>query len=138
MEFNPIIAEKICERLAGGEFLRTMCREEGMPSWQSVYRWMDADPEFAGAIARARVSGFDALAEDSVLMLDEAPARCDTQFGDKVDPGHVQWLKNRAEQRLKLLAKWSPKKYGDKQEVTHKVEDATTERLLQGRTRTGG
>jgi hypothetical protein len=37
-----------------------------------------------------------------------------TEHGDKVDSGYVAWQKNRAEQRLKLLAKWFPKKYGDR------------------------
>ena len=45
------------------------------------------------------------------------PERTGTPFGDKVDAGYVVWQKNRAEQRLKLLAKWSPKKYGDRQQV---------------------
>jgi hypothetical protein len=33
---------------------------------------------------------------------------------ERIDSAHVAWLKNRAEQRMKLLAKWNPKKYGDR------------------------
>lgn len=69
-------------------------------------------------------------------MIDEAPARCETQFGDKVDPGHVQWQKNRVEQRLKLLAKWSPKKYGERIEIDGKLDVGVAERLARARNRT--
>lgn len=112
--YTPEIAAKICERIANGETLRAICRDEGMPHWTTVYAWIDADEAFSLRIAHARELGFDAIAEETLAILDEAPERCETQFGDKVDAGHVAWQKNRAEQRLKLLAKWSPKKYGDR------------------------
>lgn len=54
-----------------------------------------------------------------MAIVDQIPERTLTEHGDKVDPGHVAWLKNRAEQRLKLLAKWSPKRYGDRQQIEH-------------------
>ena len=116
--YTEEIADEICRRLANGEFLRVICREEGMPHWNTVHDWKQANPEFAGRIARAREVGFDAIAEDSMVLLEEKPERTGTQFGDKVDPGYVAWQKNRAEQRLKLLAKWSPKKYGEKVALT--------------------
>ena len=116
--YTEEIADEICRRLANGEFLRVICREEGMPHWNTVHDWKQANPEFAGRIAHAREIGFDAIAEDSMVLLEEKPERTGTQFGDKVDPGYVAWQKNRAEQRLKLLAKWSPKKYGEKVALT--------------------
>lgn len=116
--YTEEIADEICRRLANGEFLRVICREEGMPHWNTVHDWKQANPEFAGRVARAREVGFDAIAEDSMVLLEEKPERTGTAFGDKVDPGYVAWQKNRAEQRLKLLAKWSPKKYGEKVALT--------------------
>jgi hypothetical protein len=47
--------------------------------------------------------------------VDQPPER--DQFG-KIDPGWVAHQKLRAEHRLKLLAKWNPKKYGDKLDTT--------------------
>lgn len=112
--YSEEIADEICRRLANGEFLRVICREEGMPHWNTVHDWKQANPEFAGRFARARAIGLDAIAEDSLVILEEAPERVATAFGHKVDPGHVAWQKNRAEQRLKILAKWDPKRYGEK------------------------
>ena len=37
-----------------------------------------------------------------------------TEFGPRVNAEHIQRSKLRIETRLKLLAKWNPKKYGDK------------------------
>ena len=69
------------------------------------------DEAFAAAIARARDIGADAIAAESLSIVDEAPER--TALGN-IDPGSVAHAKLRAEHRLKLLAKWNPKKYGDK------------------------
>lgn len=111
--YTQALADQICERIANGETLRAICRDIGI-SWTTAYAWRAERPEFAERIARAREHGFDAIAEDTIEMIDEKPARTATQFGERVDPGDVAWQKNRVEQRLKLLAKWDPKRYGEK------------------------
>lgn len=117
--YTDEVAKLICERLETGEPLLQILRDAGMPAPRTVYDWIDAHPDFAARFARARDIGFDAIAEDTMAIVDQIPERTLTEHGDKVDPGHVAWLKNRAEQRLKLLAKWSPKRYGDKQQIEH-------------------
>lgn len=109
------IKVKLCEALSEGVPLREVCREAGMPAWRTVYDWMDADASFAAAIARARDIGADAIAADSLRIVDAAPER--NAMGN-IDPAAVAHAKLRAEHRLKLLAKWNPKKYGDKVETT--------------------
>lgn len=106
-----------------------------MPSWQRIYEWVAIDDVFAGRIARSRELGADAIAEQTLDILDEPPERTNTEHGDKVDSGYVAWQKNRAEQRLKLLAKWFPKKYGDRQEIDLNVNTALAERLARARSR---
>ena len=101
----------ICEQISDGVPLQQICREPGMPAWRTVYGWMEADEKFAADFARARELGADAIAEDSMRIVDELPERGPD---GKIDPGSVAHAKLRAEHRLKLLAKWSPKKYGDK------------------------
>jgi len=87
--------------------LREICRQEGMPAWQTVYDWMNRDENLSVAIARARELGQDAIAEDTLHIIDYPPER--GQDG-KIDPAWVQLQKARIEQRLKLLAKWNPKR----------------------------
>lgn len=133
--YSETLAAEICARIADGEPLRAICREDHMPAWTTVYNWINEHKSFAERIARARELGHDAIAEDTIEMIDAEPERCGTQFGDKVDPGHVQWQKNRVEQRLKLLAKWSPKKYGERIEIEGKLDVGVAERLARARQR---
>lgn len=136
--YTEEIAEEICRRISEGEPLRQICRDEHMPAWQTVYDWIRDKEDLSKRIARARELGHDAIAEETVEILDTPPERCMTEFGDKVDPGYVQWQKNRAEQRLKLLAKWSPKKYGDKIGVEHSGTVQLADALEAARKRVKG
>lgn len=129
------VEDEVCRRLSDGETLRSICRDERMPSWRSIYDWIAQDAEFASRIARARELGADAIAEQIIDILDEPPERTNTDQGDKVDSGHVAWQKNRAWMRLQLLAKWHPKKYGDRQEIDLNVNTALAERLARARSR---
>lgn len=113
MKTQPLLDE-IVKRLADGEPLRAICRSDGMPHWTTVYAWMEADKDFAIRIARAREIGFDAIAENTIGIADEHPGYVDN---GGTDTGAVAHAKLRIETRLKLLSKWSPKKYGDKQAV---------------------
>lgn len=111
--FSQATVDDVCSRVSSGEPLALVCREIGLPltTW---YLWARERPEVAEAIAHAREAGEDIILADTLSIVDTVPERCATAEGDKVDTGHVAWLKNRAEQRLKLLAKWNPKKWGDK------------------------
>lgn len=111
-------ARLICERLADGEYLRVICRDDGMPSWRTVYDWVQINKEFAARIARARDMGADAIAEETLEIIDVAPERLSKENGGRIDPAFVQWQKNRVDQRMKLLAKWNPR-YADKVQQEH-------------------
>lgn len=106
-------ADTIVEQVSNGEPLAKVCRDigVGLSTW---YDWCEARPELAGRIARAREAGEEIIITDALLIQDEIPERTATEHGDKVDAGFVAWQKNRVETRLKLLAKWNPKKWGDK------------------------
>ena len=133
------IAEEIIEWISIGQTLREYCRQEGKPSWRSVYRWMEKDKEFAARIAHARELGHDAIAEETLEIIDTEPefAESWSQFGGSKhrDSAHATWLKNRVEQRMKLLAKWNPKKYGDKVGVEHSGSIALDAAILEARKR---
>lgn len=113
--YDASLGDEICQLIAEGVPLREICRMEKMPSWWNAYEWMKADLEFGQRIARAREIGFDVIAAESMDIVDAPPER--TMTG-QIDSGSVAHAKLRAEHRLKLLAKWSPKRYGDKVENT--------------------
>jgi len=136
--YSEKVADEIIRRISEGETLRSICRDEKMPAWRTVYAWRAENEEFSARFARARDIGHDAIAEESMELLDLPPERCATEFGDKVDPGYVQWQKNRAEQRLKLLAKWNPSRYGDKIGVEHSGKVELADALQAARERLKG
>ena len=100
--------------IAHGQPLREYCRIEGNPAFRTVYDWLDKDKEFAARFAQARDVGADVIAEEALEIIDTFPIAATSDSGSRLDSAHVAWLKNRAEMRLKLLAKWNPKKYGDR------------------------
>jgi hypothetical protein len=116
-KYTPELAAEMCERLSNGEPLRQICRDDHMPAWQKIYEWMGRDETLSGAIAHAREVGQDAIAEEIYLEAVAQPERILSQNGDRIDPGYVALVKARAEIKLKLLAKWNPKRYGDRVQV---------------------
>lgn len=84
---------------------------------------MAAKADVSLAIARAREDGFDAIAVEALKIADECrigeKVKTDSegkvvekQTGDMVERARLQ-----IDTRLKLLAKWDPKRYGDKVDV---------------------
>ncbi len=108
------IKEIVIERVSAGIPLAQVVRELqfGLRTW---YDWMEQSPELAARFARARELGFDIIAASTLDIADEKPER--TQNGG-IDSGSVQHAKLRIETRLKLLAKWDPKRYGEKVELS--------------------
>jgi hypothetical protein len=131
MAYSQEIADAICERISNGEPLRKICQDDGMPAWRTVYDWLAEKQEFAARIARAREMGFDAIAQQALMIADtpfegeevtEKATGIEIRRGDML--GH---RKLQIETRLKLLAKWDPKRYGDKIEQTVQGGDKPVE-----------
>lgn len=88
------VAEAICERLARGESLRSICKTKGMPSPSTIYDWRDTRPEFARSFARARELAAEACAEEAVEIAKAAtPATLQT---DKLRVSTLLWRAGRA------------------------------------------
>jgi hypothetical protein len=118
------IEDEICERLSRGEPLRAICRLEGFPEWTTVYNWMESRDGFSLRVARARENGVEAIAQDTLAMIDAPPqVVVDNNGVSRIDPAYVQWTKLRTEQRMKLLACWSPNRYGNRVQVAGDKEN---------------
>jgi hypothetical protein len=84
---------------------------------------MAKDEEFAKRFAHAREIGFDVIAEETLAIANtpvEGVRIEETDIGTKtVKEDALGHRKLQIETRLKLLAKWNPKKYGDKLDLNH-------------------
>lgn len=123
--YSPAVADEICERIAKGEPLRQICRDDHMPEWRTVYGWQDKHPDFLARIGHARELGEEAIAQECFDIADnaandwmEVPSN-DGGVLHKLNGEHIQRSKLRIETRLKLLAKWNPRKWGERQHVEH-------------------
>jgi hypothetical protein len=117
--YTPALLEEICDRLAQGEPLAVICRDEHMPSDRTVRNWMQADAAVSSAIACAREVGFDKIAADCLEIADHTgnDTKVVGEKGHEREVADNEWIsrsKLRVETRLKLLSKWDPKRYGDK------------------------
>ncbi len=113
-------ASYICAQLSEGIPLAQICREENMPAVRTVGDWKEAHPEFGANFARAREDGFDKIASDCLSIADEtAFDSVDTEHGARANAEWIARSKLRVETRLKLLAKWDPKRYGEKVQQEH-------------------
>ena len=88
---------------------------------RTIYNWLEKDDgDFIARFAHARDMGADAIAEECLEIIDAPPPLCGSEGNTRLDPAAVQMQKNRVEARLKLLAKWNPKKYGERVDVAAK------------------
>jgi hypothetical protein len=129
------LTAEICTRIAQGEPLRQICREHHMPGWVTVYEWIKTDDDFAERFARARELGYDAIAEETLEIANTPIMGEELELEGQGADAKVTKVKRsdmlghrklQIETRLKLLAKWSPKKYGDKQQVEMSGQLATS------------
>lgn len=122
-KFRQELLDEICERLAEGEPLAAICREDKFPTDRTVRTWALERSDVSSAIARARLLGYDAIADECMEIADDARndwmamLSDEEQLGYKFNGEHVQRSKLRIETRLKLLAKWDPKRYGERQQI---------------------
>lgn len=128
-KYTPELADAIVEWIAEGKTLRDFCRQEGMPSFRTVYTWMDDNADFSSRIARARDDGADVIAQECLSIADTPLEGMETKVdggGNVIEVKRSDMLGHRKLQidtRLKLLAKWNPKKYGDKLDLNHAGKD---------------
>lgn len=104
----------LCARLAGGEPLSLACRDPSLPCELAVREAMAADPEVAATIAAARDAGFDAIAERARQTARGAGDSTDNVARDKLI----------IDTDLKLLARWDPRRYGDRPSTEPPAEPA--------------
>ncbi len=124
------LVPQICERLAKGEPLAVICRDIGIPR-RTVNQWRQDDAEIAAMFDDARDDGFDTIANECLGIADDSTGDWMTQRRGReevevVNAEAVGRSKLRVDTRLKLLAKWDPRRYGEKL-ITENTNHTTVE-----------
>jgi hypothetical protein len=117
------VREIVLRRIAEGESLRSIAKDEGMPAPSTVCLWAAADPTFAEQYARAREAQMDRYAEEILEISDDSTNDyMEKQNKDGSTYGafngeHIQRSRLRVDSRKWLMSKLAPKKYGEKVQI---------------------
>lgn len=125
-DFTQEMADKICEQIADGKSLRSICDADDMPGKATVFVWLGKHETFQDQYARAREAQADSYVDDIMDIADDG--RNDWMERRNSDGEAVGWQENgealrrsqlRIDARKWAAAKLRPKKYGEKIELEH-------------------
>jgi hypothetical protein len=129
-KYSDELVNTICLRIAEGESLNKICKDEKMPDKATVFRWLVSDQVFCDKYARARELQAETQFDELIDIVDQHPdlARVINQAGElvevKFDSSFVAWMKLRVDTRKWTAARMAPKKYGEYKPPEEKI-DAT-------------
>ncbi len=105
--YTSSMAERICERIAEGEPLIKICRDEQIPAYRTVLGWRATHKQFQQSYARARRDAADTLADQI------------RELAGRVERGELEPNAGRvAIDALKWVAsKLKPRQYGDRAQL---------------------
>lgn len=118
--YDQDVADLICERLAGGMSLRSICKSDDTPAMSTVFKWLSLVPSFAEQYARAREAQADAIFDEIIDIADDGSndwmerRREDGSVDELVNHEHIQRSKLRIDARRWMAGKMRPKVYGEK------------------------
>lgn len=133
-DYSPAMRDAICARLAAGETLRSICRDDTMPERQTIYNWLYVNKGevkqgekilvagFFDHYTRAREVGLDEICDETIEIADDGT----NDFVERVvkqrgggekkeivfDKEAVMRSRLRVETRNSYLANMAPRKYG--------------------------
>jgi hypothetical protein len=132
-KFSQELAAEICQRIAEGESLRSVCRDERIPTARTIFNWMGENPSFLQQYTRAKEDRADTHGEEIVELADMPPKYIIDDKGiERVDHGFEAWRKTRIDARKWTASKLKPKSWGDRVQLAGDADnplkiDATIE-----------
>jgi hypothetical protein len=130
-KYTPQTGETVLRHLSHARPLSWIERQPGLPSAQTILRWMDPESTtfvtgFRERYARAREAAADHLAAEALAIADDPTGDYITRYNAKGEEYEVPDYENVQRSRLRVdtrkwaAAKFAPHKYGDRivQEVT--------------------
>lgn len=147
--YSEEVANEICERIALGETVSSICQDAHMPAERTVWKWRQVHPRFDDAYTRARVDQMHSWANQIVHLADNAEGdfkvtvplnspeleRIETKGAVtfKFNGAHVNRAKLAIDTRKFLMARYAPETFGKQSSVNVglSIEHKSDEELLQ-------
>lgn len=146
-KYTKELGREICDRLAHGESLRSICRDDEMPHRSTVIRWnyenygevkdennKIVEEGFHYHYEKARNIALDIMADDLIDISDESEN--DFIIVENEKTGKTKEILNkeavmrsrlRVDTRKWYLSKMAPKRYGDSRKIEHQQLDGDGE-----------
>lgn len=132
--YSAKLVNKICKRIAAGESLLQICRDDDMPAHSTVHEWLldDSKKVFSDKYARARELQAEYLFDEMIDIADNGSNDWEERevgSGRMVrlpDHEHINRSRLRVDTRKFYISKVLPKKFGDKVDVTSGGEKVAT------------
>lgn len=123
-KYTKKLGDEICERLAEGESLRSICRDDDKPSKSSVFRWLLAHDDknldsFRDQYTHAREIQAEGIFDEVLDIADNSANDWMTREikgGLEIEVPNSEVIRRseiRINTRFKVLARMLPRKYGD-------------------------
>lgn len=123
-KYSNALADRICEQVAHGKTIRTICIDEDMPTVSTIFQWLLKYKYFSEQYARAREIMADILFDEILDIADNNSKDTEYDYDGNERPNR-EWMgrsKLKVDTRKWLLTKIAPKKYGDRLQVDQKTE----------------
>jgi hypothetical protein len=119
-DYSEEFADLICSKIANGQGLVKICKEEGMPARSTVMLWLFKNKSFSDKYAQARESQADYYFEEMLEIADTTDGDMlldkDGNPTGKVNHENINRSRLRVDTRKWIVARLAPKKYGDRVE----------------------
>jgi hypothetical protein len=131
--YNEELGDFICDEVATGKSLKTVCEQDGMPTMQGVMHWCTINPVFAGKYASACINKAMVWADEIMDIADDSrndyveQEDKDGHLQTVFDGEHMKRTTLRVDTRKWYLSKIMPKQFGDA--TLLKLADADGRRL---------
>lgn len=119
--YNEAFRDAFCERVAQGESVRSICRDDDFPELKTIFRWISKHEDFRQHYDKAKEMAMYAMAEEMLEIADNGTndVYVDDEGKVRVDTDVIQRSRLRVDTRKWLMSKIAPKKFGDKVDVNH-------------------
>jgi hypothetical protein len=107
--YTEELADLVCNQIARGESLRSICAADDFPTKETVLHWLVNSPDFYAKYARARQAQAEVMDEKILETAERCLAGDLDAHAAKVAIGAYQWR----------ASKLQPKVYGDAMQLKH-------------------
>lgn len=134
-KYTKELASRICQELALGYSMRTVCKNDWAPAMATIFSWLRDIKEFSEQYEKAKQEATDAMAEDILDIADDGTndyveKEVNGKTVEVVNSEHIQRSRLRVDTRKWLMSKMKPKRYGDKMDVTSDGKEISVQGVI--------